>query len=106
MKHPSANSLPQCVVDKMQPSDRKALGLETRAELDAAYEAASEREMQRTVEAWLRQRGYWPRADGFLDGRKPDRGWYYHHNDCKGARRNGYLLDLMVWSLDGRHIEI
>ena len=103
MKHPSANSLPQCVVDKMQPADRKTLGLETRAELDAAYEAANEREMQRMMESWLRQRGYWPRTPEFLTGGKPDRGWYVHLNE---AKRNPIVLDLLVIGLDGRCIEI
>ena len=97
-------SLPPRLIEMMRPEDRKALKLQTRAELEAAYDAAGEREMQRTVGNWLRQRGYWPRPGAFLDGSgKPERGWYIHLNETK---RNPCLLDLMVIGLDGRCVEI
>jgi hypothetical protein len=89
----------------MRPEDRKALKLQTRAELDAAYEAVSEREIQRTVETWLGRRGYRPRTGESLS--EPPfvqhSGWYMHLNE---PRRNPYMLDLFVWSLRGRCIEI
>ena len=105
MKHPTPASLPESLIRCMLPADRRALKLETREELAAAYEAASEREIQRTVEAWLRQRGYWPRTPEFLEepAFSPQSGWYIHLHETK---RNPYLLDLLVLRLDGRHIEI
>ena len=96
-------SLPPRLIEMMRPEDRKALKLQTRAELEAAYDAAGEREMQRTVGNWLRQRGYWPRAEAFLTGASPERGWQVHLNE---TRRNPCLLDLLVIGLDGRCIEI
>jgi hypothetical protein len=102
----NARALPANVIKCMRPADRQSLGIQTPAELSAAYEAATEREIQRTVEAWLRQHGYYPRTPEFLDGKaQPDhRGWYVHLHETK---RNPILLDLLVIRRDGgRWIEI
>jgi hypothetical protein len=101
----NARALPANVIKCMRPADRQSLGIQTPAELSAAYEAATEREIQRTVEAWLRQHGYYPRTPEFLDGKaQPDqRGWYIHLHETK---RNPILLDLLVLRMDGRWIEI
>jgi hypothetical protein len=101
----NARALPANVIKCMRPEDRKALNVQAPAELAQAYEAATEREIQRTVEAWLRQRGYYPRTPEFLDGKDmPDqRGWQVHLHETK---RNPILLDLLVIGLDGRCIEV
>ncbi len=98
--------LPRNIVDRMRPEDRKALGLQTTSETIDRLADRDERKMQARVEDWLKQRGYWPRTGAYLEGSgKPGRGWYYHHNG-KGAKRNGYLLDLLVWDYAGNMIEV
>jgi hypothetical protein len=103
MKNPTTKALPQNIIERMRTEDRKSLGVHTRVELEEAYVVSCERDMQRTVEAWLCQHGYWPRTQERLSGGVPGRGWYIHLNE---TRRNPYLLDLLVLGLDGRHIEI
>jgi hypothetical protein len=96
--------LPRHIVDRMRPEDRKALGLQTTGELIDHLADRDERKMQARVEGWLRQRGYWPRTGAYLAGSgKPSRGWYIHLNR---AKRNPFLLDLLVVGLDGRCIEV
>ncbi len=97
-------AIPQKLVEKMSAADRQALGLMTNAEKAEKCAAVEEKEIQRTVEAWLRQRGYWPRSDAFLDGKVPPSGWYIH---VHAAKRNPIVLDLLVLRPeDGRFFEL
>jgi hypothetical protein len=97
-------ALPESVIRCMKPEDCRRLGLQTRDEIESSLDAASEAKIQSTVEAWLRQNGFWPRTSAFLHGAgKPSRGWYAHLHETK---RNPILLDLLVWDFAGRVIEI
>jgi hypothetical protein len=87
----------------MTDADRRRYGCHTRSELAAGAEAAAERFDQRTVEAYLRNAGYWPRTDAYLGQGRPERGWYYHLAKPRG---NPYLLDLLAWDYGGHVIEI
>jgi hypothetical protein len=103
MSRASAMALPSNIIKCMRAEDRKALRVKTIEKIAEEYDEHSEREIQATVEAWLRQRGYWPRSPDWLGGGKPERGWYIHLNETK---RNPILLDLLVIGLDGRCVEI
>ena len=103
------SELPQAVIDLMSQTDREALGLVATSDMQRATVAATdkaldkaEREIQATVESWLRQNGYRPRTAEWLDGARPERGWYFHLGN---PRRNPYLLDLMVWTNGGNVVE-
>jgi len=87
--------LPQRIVEKMEPKERKALGLKTRAEMTESCEYKAEKVIQSEVESWLRLRGYCPRSPAFLDGKVPRRGWYIHLHKTK---KNPILLDLFIIS--------
>jgi len=95
--------LPQHIIEKMSAKDRKDLGLKTMAEKGESIDAASEAQIQTEVEAWLRLNGFWPRSDAYLDGKTPDKGWYFHLHK---AKRNPILLDLLIMTLDGRCLEL
>ena len=97
------NAIPANIAKCMNAKDRKTLKAETMEELTDAAELRDEREMQNVCESLLRQRGYWPRSDAYLDGRKPERGWYIHLNETK---RNPILLDLLIKAHSGECIEI
>ena len=94
--------LPQRIIEKMSPGDRKELGLKTDAEKREINETKSEAQVQCEVEALLRLRGYWPRSPAFLDGKTPRRGWYVHLHKTK---KNPILLDLLTMS-NGRCLEL
>lgn len=105
------SELPQSVIDMMSQADRESRGLKTTQEQKAEMLSAAgktieraERQTQDTVEAWLRQNGYWPRTPYFLNsGSPPESGWYIHLHE---TRRNPYLLDLLILRNDGRWVEI
>ena len=103
----SAASIPANMIEKMNPADRKALGLKTRAEIIGGIEDKSEKQIQRDCENLLRSRGYWPRTPGYLDGGAggsvKQSGWYVHIYDTK---RNPILLDLLIIAINtGRYLE-
>jgi len=58
-----------------------------RSLMPTCYKCKTSEEIQRTAEAWLRQRGYYPRTPEFLGGKNmPDqRGWSF----CVGAIGSG-----------------
>jgi len=91
------------IIQKMSESDRKALKLSTRDEINTKLEAKAEKQIQSEVESWLRLNGYWPRSTAFLDGKKPPKGFYVH---IHSAKRNPIILDLLVVSLGGRCLEL
>jgi hypothetical protein len=87
----------------MSPADRKSLGLKTDHEKQVANDAKAESEIQRDVENWLRQQGFWPRTPAYLDGKEPERGWYIH---LYNTQKNPILLDLLILCNDGRYVEV
>jgi len=97
------NAIPANIAKCMPAAVRKSLHAETVEELAGAAEVRDEREMQQICEAWLRQRGYWPRSDAYLTGKRPEAGWYVHLHE---AKRNPILLDLLIWTHSGACIEI
>ena len=58
----------------------------------------NESDLQAQAEAWLRHRGYLPRAPQHY-GTTPPRGWYVHLHEC---RTNPSLPDLLLLRNDGR----
>ena len=91
------------IVGMMSQTDRKALHLETREEIDTKLEAKDEAQIQREVESWLKLNGFNPRSPAFLDGKTPQKGWFIHINQ---AKKNPILLDLLIFTLDGRCLEL
>jgi len=95
----------QCLIDAMSDEDRKALGLLSTKEREQKIEAKKEKELQSYTENWLKQRGYWPRTPAFLDGRTPPKGWFIHYNPLK-TKGNPIILDLLIWTVGGRVLEL
>ena len=100
-----AKALPQNMIDAMDEKDRKEHGLYTSEEADTRLEAKNEKEIQTTVEAWLKHYGFWPRSPAFLDGIEPYRGWFIHYNPTR-TKGNPIILDLLIWTLDGQVLEL
>ena len=94
----SPGALPPHIVEAMSEADRKELGVKTRAEVSKKLEEKAERDIQNTVESYLRQLGYWPRTPEYLNGDKPESGWYFH---LYNAKKNPMLLDVIVLSSTG-----
>ena len=105
MHYGNAKTLPSNIIKAMTPECRKELGVSTTEETTAKLEAKNEKEIQTTVEAWLKHHGFWPRSPAFLDGRKPDMGWFIHYNPTR-TKGNPIILDLLIWTLDGRVLEL
>lgn len=103
MKGFSSGSLPQKLVERMSPQDRKSIGVRSNAEKSDALASKSEAEIQREVESYLVLLGYERRSpDAILRG-IPRSGWFVHLHK---AKRNPILLDILILSNTGRYIEI
>ena len=99
------SDLNQRMIDMMSEKDRKTLKLESSADVQKCAERIIERteeQIQATVEAWLRQNGYYPRTPEYI-GMTGRKGWYVHLNETK---RNPILLDLLILSSSGKWVEI
>jgi len=85
-------------------SDVAALGkpVRTPEDIATAYHNGLERGLQKQCEAWLGQQGYLPRTD-CIQTSTPRKGTYMHlHN----AQRNPPLLDLLIFDLTDRVLEV
>jgi len=91
------------LIEKLDPQTRKEMGVRTRDEISAKINRKSELAIQNDVEGWLRINGFWPRTPGFLDGKKPEKGWYIHLHQTK---KNPIILDLLIFTHDGRCLEL
>lgn len=61
-----------------------------------------EKYLQRDVENWLRQNGWWKRTPEWILIELPPRGWLIHLHK---AKKNPILLDIVLLGNDGRYTE-
>lgn len=103
-RYDNAASIPQHIVDKMNPVDRKALKLRTSTEITEKVETGDERKLQAACESWLTLNGYRRRTPDDITGMNGDcAGWFIHMHD---AKRNPILGDLLILKRDGSYLEI
>lgn len=91
------------VIAKLTPGQRSEFGVKTREEIESDLDDRDEKKIQRMVESWLVQRGYWPRSPAYLDGRIPPKGFFIH---VHSAKKNPIVLDLLILGNDGRFLEL
>ena len=99
----NGKALPQHVIEKMSSADRKELGLMTDAEKVDKNASRLEAEIQKDVEAYLKQLGYFPRTPHDILRGMPRAGWYIHVHK---AKRNPIILDLLILSHSGQYLEL
>ena len=102
--------IPQHMIDRMTPEDRKSMGLISTEEGNEKaekgrkkYELKKESEIQNEVESWLILNGFERRTPDSIKRGKPKAGYFIHLHE---AKRNPILLDLLILSNSGRYFEL
>lgn len=90
------SDLPQQVIDKMSPEDRKELGLMSTKDIRTSGEKNEEKlekEIQTQIEKYLIQIGYERRTPADIARGRPRAGWFIH---LHATKRNPIVLDLLI----------
>jgi hypothetical protein len=99
----NAKTLPDHIINAMDPNDRKTLGIKLPAEARAAYAHKAEAKLQTALEQWLQTHGYWTRSPDNIDAGPPPRGWRMHLHETK---RNPLMLDVLILANTGHFLEL
>lgn len=96
-------ALPQNIINCMNVTDRKALGVKTDSErLQSAF-LQYERDIQRDVENYCRMQGFDTRTPDNIARGRPKAGWMIHLHKTK---KNPILLDLLLLHNSGAYLEL